>query len=185
MLWQFTIILFLSSYIHALCVLCIRTRWYEGVLIISIRNICQHVDHDQTSIHHSNDFSNFCFNDLWCCKTRPATNDIAILVDKEFLKVPLSMTSVVDLSQNMKPNLDSSEPEETSSLRFEPFEDLVSRVAVNVRLLHQWECHPIVGGTETCDGSIVTGLLACKLIAREAKDFQTFILVFVIKTLKS
>jgi len=71
----------------------------------------------------------------------------------------------------MKPNLDSGEPEETSFLSFEPFEDLVSHVAVNVRLLHQWECYPIVEGTEICDGSIVTGLLACKLIAREAKDF--------------
>ena len=87
--------------------------------------------------------------------------------------------------KNMKPNLDSSEPEESGFLSFEPFEDLVGIVTVNVRLFHHWECYPILGSTELCNGRIVAGLLAYKLVARKGKDFETLVLIFVIKTLKT
>lgn len=84
----------------------------------------------------------------------PATLDLAITTDQELFKVPL----------------DHLEAHQARLLGLEPLVQRSSAVAVDLNLLHDGEADAVVDLAKVLDLVVRSGLLATKLVAREAKD---------------
>jgi hypothetical protein len=98
-----------------------------------------------------------------------SVDDVTVLINQELLKVPL----------------DSSEAQQTSLLLLQVDVDGVGVVAVDVDLLKNGESDAVVQLTEGGDLVSGTRLLATKLVAGEADDGESLILVLLVDLLKA
>lgn len=98
-----------------------------------------------------------------------SVDNVAMLVDEELLKVPL----------------DASEAQQTGLLLLEVDVDGIGVVAVDIDLLEHREGDAVV---ELAEGRNVvgrTGLLAAKLVAGEADDGESLVLVLLVQLLET
>lgn len=98
-----------------------------------------------------------------------SVNDVSVLVNQELLKIPL----------------DASEAEQTGLLLLEVDVDGVGIVTVDVDLLENGEGDTVVELAERRDLISRSGLLATKLVAREADDGESLILVLLVDLLEA
>ena len=95
-------------------------------------------------------------------------DDLALLIDEELLEVPLDMKEnesddTVTSSEKVG-YLDTAKTKETRLLLLQVFVNLVRIVAVDIRLLHEWEGDAVVERAELGDLLVVAGLLTAELV---------------------
>ena len=64
--------------------------------------------------------------------------------------------------------LDPGETQDTRLLTLEPLENFIGVIAVDIRLLHQRECDPMIQCTKFTDSCIILGLLTTELGNRKS-----------------
>lgn len=84
--------------------------------------------------------------------------------DKEFGEIPLDGTG-----------------QEATSTALEVFEDRVCLLAIDIRLLHDWETYAVVQLAETADFIVTSGVLMSKLITWKTDDHKATFLILLIQ----
>lgn len=104
----------------------------------------------------------------WVLDARVPLVDIALLVDKELLEVPL----------------DALEAEEPRLLGLQPRVERIFVVAVHVNLLHDGEADAVIELAELRNLLGGAWLLACKLVAWEPEHLETLVVVLLVELLE-
>lgn len=71
--------------------------------------------------------------------------------------------------------------QETAGTALEVFENRVCLLAIDIRLLHDWETYAVVQLAETADFIVATRVLVSKLVAWKTDDHKATFLVFLIQ----
>ena len=119
-----------------------------------------------------------------------ALDDSAVAVDEELGEVPKDVTillhTLADALEEFPGGLGlQSAIFLGGSLSLEVLEYGFSIGAVDIGLGHQREGHAVVQAAELSDLVIGAGLLSGELVAREADDHETLVLIFLIKGLQA
>lgn len=71
--------------------------------------------------------------------------------------------------------------QEATSTALEVFEDRVRLLAIDIRLLHDWETYAVVQLAETADFIVTSGVLMSKLITWKTDDHKATFLILLIQ----
>lgn len=116
------------------------------------------------TFNYLEDLGYFCINSFGRRRRSPTIDNLSILIDQEFLKVPLENTQGRDIcTTRLHFYLDARKSQDSGLFVLQPLVHFIRVVSIDFRFLHQRESDTMIEGTKLGNALVVRGFLATKL----------------------